>query len=248
MPPKKKPKRNISGLLNQRTTIPAIDVSHGEDAILPSRSPSMRPDLNIDDENDEPDEEWVPNLKFDSNKVKWNDESDSEDDIESDNEEDFLDKTQEVRPGINPRRYRNNGLYVSLMRMAINVGDDLMDEDWVPKKTKKKLRKERKSIHFTSYFNKIFLFLYIQVAVQKNGQKDPMSGVNHAVPAIDIRICLKIRKHLKIWDGRRLPSQIQVCIHQMTRTVTRENQILLAVDLGKMLFKLRFVKIDIQIY
>ena len=62
MPPKKKSKRNISGLLNQRMTIPAIDVSH-EDAI-PSRSPLMRPDLNNDDENDEPDEEWVPNLTY----------------------------------------------------------------------------------------------------------------------------------------------------------------------------------------
>ena len=129
----------------------------------------MRRHLNIDDENDEPDEKWVPNLKFDSNKVKWNDESGSEDDIESDNEEDFLDKTQEIRPvaGVNPRRYRNNGLYVSLMRMAINVGDDLMDEDWVPKETRKKLRKERKSIHFTGYFNKIFLFLYIRSRSQK---------------------------------------------------------------------------------
>ena len=87
MPPKKKPKCNISGLLNQRTTIPAIDVSHEE--AIPSRSPSMQPD----DENDEPDEEWVPNLQFDSNKVKWNDELGSEDDIESDNEEDFLNKT-----------------------------------------------------------------------------------------------------------------------------------------------------------
>ena len=57
MPPKKKPRRNISGLLNQtrKTTIPAIDVSH-EDAFgpIPSRSPSRQPDLNIDDENDEP--------------------------------------------------------------------------------------------------------------------------------------------------------------------------------------------------
>ena len=26
----------------------------------------MRPHLNIDDENDEPDEKWVPNLKFDN--------------------------------------------------------------------------------------------------------------------------------------------------------------------------------------
>ena len=236
MPPKKKPKRNISGLLNQKTTIPAIDVSHE------SRNPSTQPDPNIDDENDEPDEEWVPNLKFDSNKVKWNDESGSEDDIESDNEEDFLDKTQEIKQGVSPRRYRNKGLYISLIRMAINVGDDLMDEDWVPKETKKKLRKERKSIHFSSYFNKIFLLFYIQIAVPKNGQRDPMLVVNHAAPAIDIRICLKNR--LKIWDGGRLASQI--CIHQRTWTasVTRVDQILPAVELGKILFKfkLRFVK------
>jgi hypothetical protein len=32
--------------------------------------------------------------------------------------------------------------------MAIEVGDDPLDEDWVPKKTRKKLRKEtwRKSV------------------------------------------------------------------------------------------------------
>ena len=143
MPPKKKVKRNISGLLNQRQ---AIIVSH-EDA----RASSTQPDLISDDENVGPDEEWVPNVNFDSNKVKWDDESGSEDDIDSENEEDFLDKTEERRQGINPRKYRNNGLYFSLMRMAINVGDDLMDENWVPKRTKKKLRKERKSIYQSNF-------------------------------------------------------------------------------------------------
>ena len=106
----------------------------------------MQPNLISDDENDGPDEEWVPNVKFDSNKVKWDDESGLEDDIDSENEEDFLGKTEERRPGMNPRKYRNNGLYVSLMRMAINVGDDPMDENWVPKQMRKKLWKERKSI------------------------------------------------------------------------------------------------------
>ena len=53
---------------------------------------------------------------------------------------------------MNPRKYRNNGLYVSLMRMAINVGDDPMNENRVPKQTKKKLRKERKSIYLTCFF------------------------------------------------------------------------------------------------
>ena len=40
--------------------------------------------------------------------------------------------------------------------MAINVGDDLTDEDWVPKETKKMLWKERKSIHFSSYFIAVY--------------------------------------------------------------------------------------------
>jgi hypothetical protein len=73
-------------------------------------------------DNDADDEEWMPNwhLPFDSNKPMWNDES-----------EDGID-----------RKYRNKGWYVALMRMAIEVGDDPLDEDWVPKKTRKKLRKE----------------------------------------------------------------------------------------------------------
>ena len=154
-------------------------------------------------------EEWVPNVEFDS---RWDDESGS-DDIESDDEEDFLDKIEEERPGVDPRRYRNKGLSVALMRMAINVRDDLMDEDWVPKETKKKLRKERKSIHFGNFLNKMFLFFYIQIAVPKNGQKGLMLGVNHAPPSTDIRNCLRIKKGLKILDGRRLLSQN--CIHQM---------------------------------
>ena len=67
-----------------------------------------------------------------------------------------------------------------------------------------------------------------------------MLGANHAAPDTDIRICLKIRKHLRVSDGGKLSSQ--VCIHQMPVTVTRENQILLAVNLRKMLLK--FVKLN----
>ena len=67
-----------------------------------------------------------------------------------------------------------------------------------------------------------------------------MLEVNHAAPSTDIRICLRIRKKLKISDGGRLLSQIR------QTTMTRVNQILLAVDLklGKMF--LRFIKIDIE--
>ena len=95
---------------------------------------------------------------------------------------------------MNPRKYRNNGLYVSLMRMAINVGDDPMNENRVPKQTRKKLRKERKSIYLTCFFfffkNKIFLIFFhseFQIAVPRNGQKGPMLGVNHAAHGTDLR-------------------------------------------------------------
>src|SRR5271155_5934148 len=84
--------------------------------------------------NGQPDldeEEWCPNLQFDSSKPDW-DASDTED------EPDFLDKA-EKRPGVNVRKYRNNGLYVALMRTAIQAGDDLRDEEWVPKDARKKL-------------------------------------------------------------------------------------------------------------
>jgi hypothetical protein len=86
------------------------------------------------------EEVWCPNLQFDSCKPDW-DASDTEDDIDSEDEQDFLDSKEEQRPGVNVRKYRNNGLYVALMRTAIRAGDDPRDEDWVPKKTRKKLRK-----------------------------------------------------------------------------------------------------------
>ena len=110
--------------------------------------PLMSPDSWIN--NDADDEEWTPNLPFDS-KPMWNDEE-LEDDIDRENEEDSLDKIiEEGKPGVNLRKYRNKSWYVALMQMAIEVGDDLLDEDWVPKKTRKKLQKEtqRKSALFT---------------------------------------------------------------------------------------------------
>ena len=71
--------------------------------------------------------------------------------IDSENEKDFLDKiVEEEKPGVIPRKYRNKSWYVALMRIAIEVGNDLLDEDWVPKKMRKKLQKEtrRKSALF----------------------------------------------------------------------------------------------------
>jgi hypothetical protein len=130
---------------------PTTDVSHTDEPICgPGVGTSHTPDPPID--NDVDDEEWVPNMQFDSSRPVCDGEE-SDGDIDSEDEEDFLDKIEETRPGVNPRKYRNNGLNVALMRMAIDVGDNLLDEDWVPKKTRKKLRKERKSTSFKLGFH-----------------------------------------------------------------------------------------------
>ena len=47
---------------------------------------------------------------------------------------------------MNVQKYRNNGLYVALMHTAIQAGDDLRDEEWVPKDARKKLQKEKKGV------------------------------------------------------------------------------------------------------
>ena len=129
---KKKSKRNITGLFSRwkhrfcAPYLPLLGYTTGSNG---------QPDLD--------EEEWCPNLQFDSSKPDW-DASDTKDDIDSEDEQDFLDKKEEKRPGVNVRKYRNNGLYVALMRTAIQAGDDLRDEEWVPKDAWKKLRREKK--------------------------------------------------------------------------------------------------------
>ena len=144
MPPKKKPRHDISGLKKQPklTTDSCHIMNKPMTCASDTTAPPVSPDPQINNNTD--DEEWTPNLPFDSNKPVWNDKE-SEDNIDSENEEDFLDKiVEEEMPGVNPRKYRNKSWYVALMRIAIEVGNDLLDEDWVPKKMRKKL--DRKSV------------------------------------------------------------------------------------------------------
>ena len=74
------------------------------------------PDPQIDniDSPDDADGEWIPNIQLDSNKPVWNGEE-SEDDIDSENEDDFLDKIEEEKPGVNLRKYRNKTLIRACM-------------------------------------------------------------------------------------------------------------------------------------
>jgi len=134
-----KKKRNITGLRNQ----PKLTPSHVES--VPPISNSDLPqcsDAQAAHSLDPDEEEWCPYLQFDSSKPEW-DASDTEDDVDSEDEQDFLDSKEEQRPGVNTRRYRNDSLHIALIRTAIRAGDDLRDEDWVPKKVRKKLRKEK---------------------------------------------------------------------------------------------------------
>lgn len=136
---KKKSQRNITGLRNQSKSAPSHVKS--TDAV-PQISGSS--DAQIE-QTDSDEEEWCPNLQFDSSKPDW-DASDTEDDIDSEDEQDFLDRKdkEQPQPGVNVRKYRNSGLYAALMRTAIQAGDDLRDEDWVPREARKKLRRVKK--------------------------------------------------------------------------------------------------------
>ena len=139
---KKKSKWNIIDLQNQPKLVP----SHVEstDSAPPIFSSWDMPQVS-DGQPDLDEEEWCPNLQFDSSKPDW-DVSDTEDDTDSEDEQDFLDKKEEQQPGVNVWKYRNNGLYVALMCTAIWAGDDLRDEEWVPKDVLKMLWKEKKGV------------------------------------------------------------------------------------------------------
>ena len=124
--------RNITGLRNQRKSVPFVE---NTDAVQPTSDSSKT--QYVSHEKTDLDEEEKP---------RW-DAPDTEDDIGSEDEQDFLDSKEEQRPGANVSKYKNNGLHVAPMRTAIRAGDD---EEWVPRK---KLRQEKKGV-LNSYINK----------------------------------------------------------------------------------------------
>ncbi|KIK05440.1 hypothetical protein K443DRAFT_3919 [Laccaria amethystina LaAM-08-1] len=135
---KKKSKPNITGLQNQSNPVPSHVESTDATPQISGVLDAQIKQVDLDEE------EWCPNLQFDSSKPNW-DASDTEDDIDSEDKQDYLDKKEQPQPGVNIRRYRNNGLYVAVMHSAIQAGDDLRDEDWVTRETRKKLCREKKA-------------------------------------------------------------------------------------------------------
>ena len=117
MPPKKRRVYNISGLRNQ----PSQTHDDAYDGPIPAPLCS---------ESDVEDFSWSPNLVFDSLKVDiaaetaLDDESiiEEEDAVEWDSEWD------------QDRRLGSEGMQATMLRLAIELGDDPRDEEWVPPK------------------------------------------------------------------------------------------------------------------
>ena len=74
----------------------------------------------------------IPKVQFDSAKLRW-DADDSKDDIDSEDEEDFMGHVKlEEWPGVDSRKYQNKKLHFTLLCMAVDASDDPTDGDWVP--------------------------------------------------------------------------------------------------------------------
>lgn len=134
----KKQKRNITSLQNQPKA-----ASHVEESVdvnikateTPS-NPAMA-DINGQSDNKAPDEGWDAHVKFDSNKPCWEFDSDKE---ESESEEDEDGNVEDEVTEASEGDWRNEGLHVGLMVLAIEIGDDPRDEDWFPDELRRKHR------------------------------------------------------------------------------------------------------------
>ena len=99
-------------------------------------NPAMA-DINGQSDNEVPDE-GCAHVKFDSNKPCWELDSDKE---ESESEEDEEGNVEDEVTEAGNGDWRNEGLHVGLMILAIEIGDDPRDEDWIPDELRRKHRK-----------------------------------------------------------------------------------------------------------
>ena len=127
----KKIKKNITGLRNQSKS-----TSHVEEAPIDRDStktlihPVTRIHSEIKEQSDN-DEGWDAHIRLDSNKTCW--ELDSE---ENDSEDEGGIEDEVIEAGED--EWRSEGLHVALMVLAIDIGDDPRDEDWIPDSLRRK--------------------------------------------------------------------------------------------------------------
>jgi hypothetical protein len=132
-----KKKRNITGLRNQSNTASHVKEAPDDstDAMeTPTRTHSV---IHANVTESDNDVGWDAHVRLDSNKLCWevdDEQDDSEDEGPSDGEGDVEDEVIEA----NEDEWRNDGLHVVLMVLAIEVGDDPRDEDWIPEAVRRK--------------------------------------------------------------------------------------------------------------
>ncbi|KAG6888545.1 hypothetical protein C0992_008244 [Termitomyces sp. T32_za158] len=116
-PPRKKQKRNITGLRNQPKTVPAMTETVNKASKHPSGdlgSTTFSSAEPINEEN--PDEGRKPHVHFDSTKMCW----DSGDEESDEDEDKDLDDLMDIC---------NEQVYSRMVSMAIMLGDDPQDVD-----------------------------------------------------------------------------------------------------------------------
>ncbi|KIJ95381.1 hypothetical protein K443DRAFT_108857, partial [Laccaria amethystina LaAM-08-1] len=127
-----KKKRNITGLRNQSKAASHIKVQEApDDSTDTVETLPTHPVIQADIPPSDNDVGWDAQVRFDSNKLCWevDDEEDkSEDEGLSESEGDVEDEVVEA----NDDEWRSDGLHVGLMVLAIEIGDDPRDEDWIP--------------------------------------------------------------------------------------------------------------------
>ena len=112
MPPKKRRVYNTSGLRNQQ----------------PKATDNPNPSQPCPDESDTEDSTWQPNMVFDSLKVDVAAEDVSDDELMEEGDE-VVEWDSQSDGGIG---LGSEGLQVMMLRLAIELGDDPRDEDWMP--------------------------------------------------------------------------------------------------------------------
>ena len=101
-------------------------VNNAETVEIPTHSVI---NADIDEQSDNSDEGWNAHIRLDTNKLFWglnDEEEDSQDEVED----------EVIEAGSD--EWKNDGLQVGLMVLAIEIGDDPRDEDWIPDSLRRK--------------------------------------------------------------------------------------------------------------
>jgi hypothetical protein len=133
----KKQKRNISGLKNQPKPLP--EPSSTEPLVVEPSSESNTAERVGSDLEDDEDQDL--GLKCpDSSKLLWR----ADDDEEEPMPEGKGDSESGIEDWDTHQELEDKGLYIMLMNLAVDNGDDPRDEDWVPEDLRRKRRRKKK--------------------------------------------------------------------------------------------------------